>query len=252
MNMYTMFQRVWRLRQLYRLMPIGDALRFLKNENREKTFAVQLRALVDPIALRGRSTDILCFDKIFINREYQIPFDTKPKLIIDAGANTGFSALYFALRYPDAIIIAVEPEIRNFQLLQMNCAQFSRIKPLHGALWSITGSVPLTDSVDGEAWAFTIGRSDKSIVDVVRAYSVPELLEISGFKQIDILKLDIEGSERELFSKNTTWLNYTSIIAIELHDGFEPGCSRAVYQRLVERQFHQAIRGENVFFRLVD
>ena len=73
---------------------------------------------------------------------------------------------------------------------------------------------------------------------------------MSGLKQIDVLKLDIEGSERELFLKDTTWLNHVSIIAIELHDRYEPGCTRAVYQKLVERQFRQEVRGENVFIRL--
>lgn len=245
-----MFQRVMRLRRLCSLMPIGDAIRFINNEESKQTFAVQLRKLPYPIKLRGRTTDIRCFEKIFMYRDYQSPFDIKPKLIIDAGANIGLSALYFAVTYPDAVIIAIEPEIHNFQLLQRNCAQFGRIKPLHGALWSSTGSVPLTGSIDGKAWGFTIGRSDRTTVDMVPAYSVPQLLEASGFKQIDILKLDIEGSERELFLKDTTWLNHISLIAIELHDRFEPGCTRAVYQKLVERQFHQEVCGENVFIRL--
>ena len=246
-----MFQRVQRLRQLQRLMPIGDALNFIKNENRNKTFAVQLRQLHHPTELRGSTSDIRCFEKIFMYREYQSPFDIKAKLIIDAGANIGLAALYFAVTYPDAIIVAIEPEIHNFQLLQRNCAQFDRIKPLHGALWSSTGSVPLTDSVDrGQPWAFTIARSGQSTLDVVRAYSVPQLLETFGLKRIDVLKLDIEGSEHELFVNDTAWLDHISMIAIELHDRIQPGCSRAVYQKLVDRQFHQEVRGENIFIRL--
>ena len=73
---------------------------------------------------------------------------------------------------------------------------------------------------------------------------------MAGRNQIDILKLDIEGSERELFSKNTDWLDHVSVIIIELHDRFQPGCAKAVYQKLVERQFHQEVRGENIFIGL--
>src|SRR5712675_1402142 len=109
----AMFQRARRLRQLYPLMPFGDALSFFNNEGRSQTFTVQLRELADPIELRGRTSDINCFQKIFMHREYQSPFDISPKLIIDAGANIGLSALYFAVTYPDAIIIAIEPEIHN-------------------------------------------------------------------------------------------------------------------------------------------
>jgi hypothetical protein len=108
----------------------------------------------------------------------------------------------------------------------------------------------VTDSIDGGAWTFTVGRSDLKLLDTVKAYSIPEILEQAMTDRIDILKLDIEGTEKELFSGATNWLDRVSIIVIELHDRYEPGCSKAMYRKLIERQFHQEIRGENIFIRL--
>ncbi len=236
--------------RLSRLMPIGSACSFVYHERREGIFTVRLRQLGHPTELRGATTDIPCFEKIFMSQEYRSPFDINPKLIVDAGANTGLSALYFAATYPDAIIFAIEPEIGNFWLLEKNCAKVNRIKSLRGALWSAAGCVPLTNRVDGGAWSFTIGQNAQATLDTVNAYPVTQLLEMAGRNQIDILKLDIEGSERELFSKNTDWLDHVSVIIIELHDRFQPGCAKAVYQKLVECRFHQEVRGENILIGL--
>ena len=187
------------------------------------------------VAGGGGTTDIRCFLKIFVERDYSYPFQISPGFIVDAGANTGLSALYFATTYPDATIIAIEPEADNFMLLKRNCAHIDRIKPLHGALWSTPGSVSLTDAFDGQAWTFSIERKDKPVLGNVEAFTIPQLLKMAPDGHIDMLKLDIEGSERELFSKNTDWLDHVSVMAIELHDRYEPSCARTVYQKLVQR-----------------
>jgi FkbM family methyltransferase len=55
--------------------------------------------------------------------------------IADAGSNVGYSALYFAEMYPDAVVLAVEPSIDAFQQTRINCGINKRIKPVHAALW---------------------------------------------------------------------------------------------------------------------
>jgi hypothetical protein len=76
-----------------------------------------------------------------------------------------------------------------------------------------------------------------------------ELLERLG-GQIDLLKLDVEGAERELFSQNPDWLNNVSAIFIELHDPFVPGCAQAFYSALTSRPFRQEQRGDTTFIDL--
>ena len=66
---------------------------------------------------------------------------------------------------------------------------------------------------------------------------------------IDILKLDIEGSEKEVFSAGfENWMPKTKVIIIELHDAMKPGCSRAVFAAVNKYNFSFNIKGENIIF----
>src|SRR5260370_35941728 len=73
--------------------------------------------------LRLGTTDIAVFNSIFRREEYGLRIPALPKVIVDAGAYTGLSTVYFALKYPDACIIALEPSPYNFDLLELNTAK---------------------------------------------------------------------------------------------------------------------------------
>jgi Methyltransferase FkbM domain len=80
-------------------------------------------------------------------------------------------------------------------------------------------------------------------MDLLNRYNVP---------QVDILKLDIEGAEREVFAHNAEqWLDKVRVIGIELHDRWVPGCSRAFYQAVCGYDFNHTIIGESVFVELL-
>jgi hypothetical protein len=68
--------------------------------------------------------------------------------------------------------------------------------------------------------------------------------------QIDLLKLDIEGSEKELFEDPAKkwWLSRTRAVIVELHDRFKPGCTAAVEAALAGQNFIRTQRGENILF----
>ena len=59
----------------------------------------------------------------------------------------------------------------------------------------------------------------------IPAVTLDDLIRDHG--EIDLLKLDIEGSELEVFQENTGWLDKVTAINIELHDHIKPGCSNA-------------------------
>src|SRR6478735_3004416 len=67
------------------------------------------------IYLRPRHTDYAILNQIFVDKQY-LPNHSlsNVKVILDAGANIGLSALYFHQRFPDARIICLEPEEQNF------------------------------------------------------------------------------------------------------------------------------------------
>ena len=85
---------------------------------------------------------------------------------------------------------------------------------------------------------------------VVRAVTVKELLEHAGASRVDLVKIDIEGSELELFSENTDWVASVGMLVLELHDRFRPGCREALDRALARSgvHFRESHRGEDVVF----
>ena len=92
-------------------------LRF-KGDTIERVYIPQYR---HPIYLRRYTSDYSTFKQIYVKKDYDISIDFEPKIIIDAGANVGLASVYFANRFPNAIIYAIEPEQSNFEALVQNC-----------------------------------------------------------------------------------------------------------------------------------
>ena len=74
-------------------------------------------------------------------------------------------------------------------------------------------------------WGFTVSECSREDADV-RAFSIPGIMKKYGFPYIDILKMDIEGSEYEIFKdkKCLEWLPLVKVLIIETHDRKIPGC----------------------------
>jgi len=202
------------------------------------------------VSIRLNSSDLATFTKVFLNREYEIPLAKEPKVIIDAGANVGYASAFFAVRYPAAKIIAIEPEAANFQLLKQNTAAFPNVTAIQAALWPTSGQVNLLDPGMG-SWGFEAADAGKSPANArnlgsVRAVTVDELMTEFKLPYIDILKVDIEGGEKALFATPPEWLKQVGVVVIELHDYRHVGCSRNFFiaTRDFDREFRQ---GENVF-----
>src|SRR5687768_1377938 len=105
------------------------------------------------VLLRKGKTDILVFKKIFIVREYNFKFKKEINTIIDAGANIGLSAIFFANRFPAAKIIAIEPERSNYDLLLENIKEYPNISPVLAGINNADGRFRITD-VNADHWKF--------------------------------------------------------------------------------------------------
>jgi FkbM family methyltransferase len=224
------------------------------NKNAEGDCQIYLKPAGRNIVIRSGTTDLRCLEKVFVSDEYAIPFHTTPHLVVDAGANTGMATLYFASQFPQARIFAIEPEQSNFQILRRNCASLANVTLLQAALWPDNRELEILDC-NVNKWEFRVTdqRVGPSQATRVQGITVRDILRQAGAERIDLLKLDIEGSERDLFSANTDqWLHRVHIIAIELHDRFRPGCAQALYTALTGRKFVQEIKGENIFIRFID
>jgi FkbM family methyltransferase len=211
--------------------------------------SVFVRMLNRHVTIRPGTSDLDCLVQVFAYYEYMIPFNANPRLIVDAGANIGLTTLYFSNKFPRTKIIAIEPEPSNYDLLVRNCSWMTNVTLWHAAVWSKDISLEIANP-EAEKWAFTV-KPNSLNGSGIKALTIPQILAQSGHDTIDILKLDIEGAERELFRDGCEeWLPRVKMIIIELHDRHAPGCSRAVYSKLCQAPFRQEIRGENVFILL--
>jgi FkbM family methyltransferase len=203
-----------------------------------------------PFHLRVPSTDVWMFEQIFIHREYDFDVTRSPRTIVDAGANIGLAAIYFASRFPEARIVAIEPEQSNFELLRRNVSPYANIAPVHAALWGENESISLVDPALGKSGFMTQaagnGESFGDILHAVPGMTVERVMREHGMAHLDILKIDIEGAEREVFRDPSPWLERVDALIVELHEHMKPGCERSFYEATAGfgKEWHQ---GENVY-----
>lgn len=198
-----------------------------------------------PLHLRMHTADIPTFMQIFVDQEYAVDPTRPPDVIVDAGAYIGLSTIFFARRYPQARILAIEPEPGNFALLARNTEPYPQVTCLHKALWHTPSTLRIRDPGVG-TWGYQT-RADADSGVLVDTVTLDQLMADFGLPSIDLLKIDIEGAEREVFTAPGAWLERVGMIAIELHDSLVPGCSSAV-ERATRTFPFTARRGENYFF----
>jgi FkbM family methyltransferase len=197
--------------------------------------------------------------QIFFMREYATDHLVRAKeiaafydacenpLIVDAGANIGAAAVWHALTYPKAKIVAIEPDVSNFALLKKNAEAFPLITPLNAAIAARRGTLYLNDPGGGE-WAFRTADKPVEKGYAVDALTLEDVMPTSGVTPF-ILKIDIEGAESDLFSRHCDALNQFPVVVIELHDWMLPGesNSRNFLQWHVEMKRDFVQMGENAF-----
>jgi len=199
-----------------------------------------------PIKLRGQTTDTNIFEQIFLYKEYNFPISIVPKLIIDGGAYTGYSTVFFANKFPNATIIAVEPESSNFALLKLNAKNYSNIILINSAIWNRKAHLIIEDPGSGK-WGYQVKEVPLKEKFSFESVSIAEIMSKQNIEQIDILKLDIEGSEIEVFSSGyENWLGKVNVMIIELHDKIRAGCSEVFQAAIGNYRFNQFQRGDSI------
>jgi FkbM family methyltransferase len=216
---------------------------------------VAVNADID-VGVRINTTDAPTFEQIFVHGEYESEsLPATASSIVDLGANVGYAAVFFALRYPKAKILSVEPDPQNFLQLKMNTVAFGdRIALTQGAVWRYDGVINLqTENESGEplgAWGVQVSEFRTKSSSNVDCYKVSTILARNQIDTVDIMKIDVEGAERELFGHNANeWLSRTNLIIIETHDRFCPGAEDAVRSALAADFQELPRRGENLFFQ---
>jgi FkbM family methyltransferase len=196
-----------------------------------------------PLQCRPSTSDIAVFWQVFIDLEYSCVDDVRmPGLVIDCGANVGYSAAYFLTRFPECRVIAVEPDPESFAVLAANLAPYGeRALALRSAVWSHPTRLALVETPyrDGQAWTRQVRECRPGEEGGIPAIDIASLLAGSVYPRISILKVDIEGAEGVVFGQGfEPWIDRVDNLVIEIHDDSSFGdCSRVFGEAIAGRGF---------------
>jgi FkbM family methyltransferase len=168
------------------------------------------------VRLRANGADTFTFYEIFIKRVYDaclpLPRDA---MIIDAGANIGLASLFFKSHAPEARIVAIEPEHDNFDLLLQNVPD-ETVVAYRAALWAESGEAAI--HVGGPT-GHRVGRAETpgDEGEMIPALTLDDIADLHAPGNLDLIKVDIEGAEAEVFRRSWACLERTHTVVMEIH-----------------------------------
>lgn len=215
------------------------------------------------VELRPGSGDSLIFAQVFFDASYDLTSlarwpeietlaRTAPQpLVLDLGANVGFAALALHWQFPRARILAVEPEPNNYAQLCRNVAGIEAIVPAQAAVAAADGWVHLVNAGRKSSDFRTVPVSSQPST-AIPAYSIETLWRRAGlcpdYGTPLLVKMDVEGAERDLFSPGCSWLERTPLLIVEPHDWLLPhqALSHGLLAALTARGGDVVVRGEHL------
>lgn len=204
-----------------------------------------------PLRARGNTSDLSAFSGVFNRRVYAaVPPCEGRGLIIDCGANVGYSAAYLLSRFPAHTLYAIEPEPSNFALLEQNLAPYGdSARLVNSAVWSHAAELVHDARTyrDGRQWSHHVREALPGERPSMLAVDIGAFLGESGYRRISLLKMDIEGAEAVVFARcYQQWLPRVDVIAIELHDDSAFGDATSVFFRAIAGQGFQVQRSGEI------
>ncbi len=214
---------------------------------KKKLFIIRNKKLGNPFFLRNNVSDKAIFKQIFLEEQYKLinSLVNDPKYIIDAGGNIGLAARYFNKVYPEATVISIEPDEINADYLKRNVSEIENIKYLQVALWHRQCNLKIINPKDSPSSFMVNENKDLGNIEAV---TINDIMLQFNLPYIDILKIDIEGAEKELFENNPqSWLPKVKCLIIELHDNYKKGAAKAFVKAIQPYEFEMYTSFENVF-----
>jgi FkbM family methyltransferase len=140
--------------------------------------------------------------------------------IIDIGANIGFVSTLFAAYNTAARIYAIEPGKMNFKYLKNNVSK-NNLMNVFPRNFACSDSNYLTDFFENSAWGYLdINQitSDGSLSNITEVKTVDSFVSEERLERIDLIKIDVEGFERQVLSgMNHTLSSHSPKIILEFN-----------------------------------
>jgi FkbM family methyltransferase len=209
------------------------------------------------IEIRKGTSDLIVFQQVFLLPNYNLAsivdrlFKEKKLTIVDLGANVGFFSIKSLLDFNINKIYSFEPEFSNINQFEKNTKFVPKesLEIIKCAISDLKGYANFTMET-GSEWSARIDEDSSKNNYKVETVVYSDYLEEKKLDYIDILKIDIEGAERFLFSdkEKCQFIKNTGIVIIELHESYSPGCSRDFFSAINHwlPKWRMYIRGENI------
>jgi FkbM family methyltransferase len=177
-------------------------------------------------------SDYEVFKQIFNFKEYNVVLNLidfnlnvqKEKIIIDAGANVGYTSVFFSQYLSNVKIYGIEPSKSNFDMYQKNVSLLSNSENVtiyNRALSEKANSKYIIEREYGDKkdWAITTKEDEGG---EIKGITINEIISENNLEYISLLKIDIEGAERFIFKRgqDVSFLKITQVVAIEIHDEY--------------------------------
>jgi len=175
--------------------------------------------------------------EIFLEEVYKQNLSPQP-FVIDCGANIGLSIIYMKQHFPDAEIIAFEPDEKNFALLTRNVSSFNfkHVDSRKEAVW--IENTFLNFSNEG-SMSSKIEADNRANSNKVKAVRLKDLLT----RDVDFLKIDIEGAEYRVLTDIEEKLSLVKNLFLEYHGTFDQNRElTTIFDMLSANGFHYYIK----------
>jgi FkbM family methyltransferase len=152
------------------------------------------------------------FKDIFVDEIYKFKSSSIEPVILDCGANIGTSCLYFKNLYPNARIRAFEADPNIADILKANLREngIVDIEVVDKAVWVNNDGVEF--GMQGADGSSIYSDTNKTRVGSVRLKD-----ELERAKEVDFLKMDIEGAEAEVLIDCGGYLSRVKHLFVEYH-----------------------------------
>jgi FkbM family methyltransferase len=178
---------------------------------------------------------LFIFNEIFREHCYTRHGFYRPRpgdTVVDLGANIGLFALYLQSRAPGIRIHCFEPATPTRERLERNLSANGlsadvSVYPL--AVCDRERVAALKQGRNSGVRSLVPSADTSTGVEIVPCVGLSEALELCRAEHVDLLKIDVEGSEVEILegAGDTVWKKIDRV-ALEFHDQFRPGCRERV------------------------
>jgi FkbM family methyltransferase len=197
---------------IFNLFKEKDPFHSLKKLPRYTQVDVEL--LGNTVTIADNLSFLFMYKEIFQNQVYKFRTTRLKPVIIDGGANIGLSTIFFKTNYPDAKVVAFEPDFKIFNMLKKNLESFGfdDVLVINKGLWNEEGILTF-NSEGADAGRIHDFRDEKVIKTAIETCCLSTYLK----QPIELLKLDIEGAETEVLEESQSLLHNVNKIFVEYH-----------------------------------